>query len=84
VNALLQTGEPVIVVAVREPYDIASFTAVPTYLATYGLNPVSLRALVRVLFGEVNATGRLPVTIAAADDPGLVLFPYGFGLGYDR
>jgi len=83
VNALLQTGRPLIVVAVREPYDIACFTAEPTYLAIYGFNPVSLRALVRVLFGEVNPSGKLPVTIPAADDPGRVLFPYGFGLSYD-
>jgi beta-N-acetylhexosaminidase len=84
VNALLQTGRPLIVVAVREPYDIAYFTAAPTYLATYGFNPVSLQALVRVLFGEVDPSGKLPVTIPAADDPGRVLFPYGFGLSYDR
>jgi beta-N-acetylhexosaminidase len=84
VNALLDTGRPLIVVAVREPYDIAYFTAAPTYLATYGFNAVSLRALVRVLFGEVNPSAQLPVTIPAADDPGRVLFPYGYGLSYDR
>jgi beta-N-acetylhexosaminidase len=69
VNALLQTGRPLIALAVREPYDIAHFTAASTYLAAYGFNPVSLRALVRVLFGEVNPSGKLPVTIPAADDP---------------
>jgi beta-N-acetylhexosaminidase len=84
VNALLQTGRPLIALAVREPYDIAYFTAASTYLVVYGFNPVSLRALVRVLFGEVNPSGKPPVTILAADDPARVLFPYGFGLSYDR
>ena len=35
-NALLQTGRPLIALAVRERYDIAHFTAASTYLAAYG------------------------------------------------
>ncbi len=46
------------------------------YLATYGHQPVSLAALARVLVGEVNPSGRLPVTV-----PGL--FDYGAGLRFD-
>jgi beta-N-acetylhexosaminidase len=37
VKALLATGRTVIVVAVRDPYDIAYFDEAPTYLATLRL-----------------------------------------------
>lgn len=75
VNALIATGKPVITVAVRNPYDLAALPGVKTSLAAYGYRPISLNALVRVLFGDVNPSGLLPVTI-----PGL--YPYGYGLSY--
>jgi beta-N-acetylhexosaminidase len=80
VRGLLRTVTPVIVVAVRTPYDLASFPDdVSTYLATYGDTPASIEALVRVLIGEVDPVGVLPVTIPRADGTG-VLYPYGHGL----
>jgi beta-N-acetylhexosaminidase len=82
VKALLDTGKPVIVVAMWNPYDIAYFDEADTYLATYGFRSVSMEALARVLFGEVNPTGKLPVSIPAANDPDTVLYPYGHGLSY--
>jgi len=75
VDALLATGKPVITVAVRNPYDLAVLPGVQTSLATYSYRPVSLKALVRVLFGDVNPSGLLPVAI-----PGL--YDYGYGLHY--
>ena len=82
VKALLDTGKPVIVVAMWNPYDIAYFDEADTYLATYGFRSVSMEALARVLFGEVNPTGKLPVSIPAANDPDTALYPYGHGLSY--
>ena len=83
VKALLEdAGKPVIVVAMWNPYDIAYFDEADTYLATYGFRSVSMEALARVLFGEVNPTGKLPVSIPAANDPDTVLYPYGHGLNY--
>lgn len=75
VDQLVATGKPVVVAATRNPYDAAVLPPTPGYLATYGYQPVSLAALARVLVGEVNPSGRLPVTI-----PGL--FDYGAGLRY--
>jgi beta-N-acetylhexosaminidase len=72
----------VIIAAVRDPYDIAHLGSASTYLATYSYAGVSLKALTKVLFGEVNPTGRLPVNIPAGGDPGTVLYPFGHGLGY--
>jgi beta-N-acetylhexosaminidase len=82
VDRLLATGKPVVAVAARDPYDIAHFPDVPAYLATYSYTGVSLRALVRVMFGEVSPSGRLPVTIPSAQDGETALYPFGAGLTY--
>lgn len=72
VNALVQTGAPVIVVALREPYDLLAMPAGPTLLATYGSPPPGLRALKAALHGETPITGRLPVEM-----PGMFLIGTG-------
>jgi len=82
VRRLTETGRPVVAVAARDPYDIAAFPGVPAYLATYGYTGVSLRSLARVLFGEVQPSGALPVTIPSAEDPATTLYPFGAGQGY--
>lgn len=82
VNDLLATGRPVVVVAARDPYDIAHFDHAPTYVATYSLRPVSMKALARTLFGVVAPRGKLPVTIPPVGDPAGVLYPFGHGLSY--
>ncbi|WP_446210216.1 glycoside hydrolase family 3 protein [Micromonospora sp. IBSANI012] len=80
VAALLATGKPVVVVAVRDPYDIAHLPGVTTYLATYSYTRAAMDALVRALHGELSPRGRLPVTIPTAEGAGTVLYPYGHGL----
>jgi len=80
VAALLATGKPVVVVAVRDPYDIAYLPGVRTYLATYSFSPVAIESAVRVITGEVAPTGKLPVDIPVAGDPATALYPFGFGI----
>jgi beta-N-acetylhexosaminidase len=82
VKQLLATGKPVIVVATRDPYDIAYLTQAPTYLATYSYSPVAIEAVARVIGGTVAPTGKLPVDIPVAGDPSRVLYPFGHGLTY--
>ena len=81
VRALQATGKPVVWAGVRNPYDIAGNTSAATYLATYGFTPGSLESLAKVMYGEVNPSGKLPVSIPTADGTG-VLYPFGHGLSY--
>ena len=81
VRALLDTGKPVVVAAMRNPYDVASFPEAPTVLDTYGYTTHQVESLVRVIAGEVNPSGKLPVSIPRADGSG-ELYPFGHGLRY--
>jgi beta-N-acetylhexosaminidase len=72
VNAALEANPQTIVVALRMPYDLQCFTHAPTFLCTYSIQPPSLRALARVLFGQASAPGVLPISIPE-------LYPVGHG-----
>ncbi len=82
VKALAATGRPLVVVAVRDAYDIAYFTEVTTYLATFTYTPPAMESLARVLLGERSPHGRLPVSIPVAGDPTTALYPFGYGLSW--
>lgn len=79
VNRLLATGKPVVVVAVGTPYDVAYLPGAQTFIAGYGYQPVTLSAAVKVMFGKLQPTGRLPVTITEPPPSERVLYPFGFG-----
>ncbi|WP_406304933.1 glycoside hydrolase family 3 protein [Streptomyces sp. NBC_00885] len=83
VARLAATGVPVVVVAIRNPYDIAQLTGVRAALAAYCWTDVELRAAVRVIAGRCGPEGQLPVPVQRADDPLQVLYPIGHGLSYD-
>ncbi|MEU6808222.1 glycoside hydrolase family 3 protein [Streptomyces sp. NPDC046831] len=82
VRRLLETGRPVVAIAVRNPYDVAHLPSVPAVLAAYSWTDIELRAAARVVAGRVGPRGRLPVPVQRADDPAQVLFPIGYGLRY--
>ena len=81
VQRLVETDTPVVTVAVRDAYDINQFPQVKANLATYSYTPAALDSLVRVMFGQLDPTGKLPVTIPKASSE-QTLYPYGHGLGY--
>ncbi len=66
-------GRPVVAISFGNPYVIRDLPSLPTYLVTYGPQPVMQQAVVRALFGEAPIGGKLPVTI-----PGL--FERGAGI----
>ena len=81
VNRLLKANRHVVAVGVRDPYDVNQFPTVPAYVATYSYTAAALDSMARVLFGELDPTGRLPVTIPKKKGK-QVLYPYGHGLEY--
>lgn len=81
-NALAGTGKPIVVAAVGTPYDIAYLPGVSTFITSVDYQAVSLNALVQAIFGQLNPTGKLPVTITQPPPSTRVLYPFGFGLGY--
>ncbi|HEX6331489.1 MAG TPA: glycoside hydrolase family 3 N-terminal domain-containing protein [Actinomycetota bacterium] len=73
VAALVETGVPVVAVALRTPFDLAAYPGAPTYTCTYGILAPSLEALADAVFGRRPFRGRLPAAI-----PGL--YPTGHGI----
>jgi beta-N-acetylhexosaminidase len=62
-----------VVVALRNPFDLIQFSQVQTYLACYESRPLALQSVAKVLMGEIQAKGKLPVTISEQ-------YPYGWYL----
>jgi beta-N-acetylhexosaminidase len=68
VRFLIAEGRRVVGIAVRNPYDIQAFLQLRTYLAIYEYTRPALVAAARVIFGEREARGRLPVSVSLAVD----------------
>jgi beta-N-acetylhexosaminidase len=68
---------PLVVISFGNPYLLAAMPQAKTYVAAYSPFPFSQRAAARALAGEIDVTGRLPVSL-----PGL--HPRGHGLRVDR
>ncbi len=84
VRSLNGTRTPVVAVAARDAYDVNKFPDVDGYVATFSYTAAALDSLVRVLVGELEPSGRLPVTIPKDGDrkKQKTLYRYGHGLGY--
>jgi beta-N-acetylhexosaminidase len=81
VDQLLATGKQVIVAAVGTPYDVAYLPGAPTFIASLSYQPPSLEAMVEAMFGEVDPSGKLPVSVTAPGSS-TVLYPFGAGIGF--
>lgn len=79
-QALADSGKPVVAVAAQIPYDAGYDNPIPTWLATYGYISPSLEALAKVILGKVKPQGKLPVDVPAGKDVGTVKYPFGHGL----
>jgi beta-N-acetylhexosaminidase len=75
-SAILEAGRPTVTVAMRTPWDLATYASSRTHVATYSRLPPSTDALAAVLFGEVSPVGRLPVMLGDLHARGHGLTPW--------
>jgi beta-N-acetylhexosaminidase len=73
IKQMIATKKPVAAVAFGSPYLIRQFPEAKNYVVTYAIEEVAQTAAVRVIFGEVPFTGKLPVGV-----PGI--FEIGAGI----
>jgi beta-N-acetylhexosaminidase len=52
-----------VVVALRDPYELTALPEVPTYLCAFSFRPCSAQAAAEVLCGEIAPVGQTPVSI---------------------
>jgi beta-N-acetylhexosaminidase len=72
-NAILNTKTPVVGISFGNPYLLQVFPNLSTYLVAYGDMPALQEAGGRALLGEIDITGKLPISL-----PGL--YPRGTGI----
>ncbi|WP_407271573.1 beta-N-acetylhexosaminidase [Radiobacillus sp. PE A8.2] len=63
IEKLIDNAIPVIVVAMRSPYDFNYLPKIPVYINTYEFSFPALQIAAGVIFGKVQVSGRSPVTL---------------------
>ena len=79
IESIVATGKPVALVALGNPYLLRNLPSVAAYLATFSTVPPSEIAALKALWGEINISGHLPVTI-----PGQAAYGEGIQLPATR
>jgi len=67
IDALQSGGDRVLVVALRDPYDLGELEEVSDYLCTFSPRWCSAEAAAEILFGEAEAAGSSPVSVPGTD-----------------
>jgi beta-N-acetylhexosaminidase len=62
-SALLGRDAPIIGISFGNPYLLQNFPTMKTYVVAYGDMPALQQATARALLGEIDITGRLPITL---------------------
>lgn len=62
-KALLARKAPMVGISFGNPYLLQSFPTLRTYLVAYGDMPSLQQATARALLGEIDVTGRLPISL---------------------
>jgi beta-N-acetylhexosaminidase len=72
-SALIAARAPIVGISFGNPYLLQSFPGLRTYMVAYGDMPSLQQAVARVLLGEIDVGGKLPISL-----PGL--YPRGTGI----
>lgn len=72
-NAILNAKTPVVGISFGNPYLLQSFPALRTYLIAYGDMPALQQAAARSILGEIETSGKLPISLSG-------LYPRGTGI----
>jgi beta-N-acetylhexosaminidase len=76
-SALSKSRRPLIGISFGNPYLLQNFPELRTYIVAYGDMPSLQQATARALLGEIDVTGKLPISL-----PGL--YPRGAGIQLRR
>jgi len=76
-SALISSKLPLVGISFGNPYLLQSFPELRTYVVAYGDMPSLQQAAARALLGEIDITGKLPISL-----PGL--YPRGTGIQLKR
>ena len=60
-------GERLIVVGLRDPYELADFPEIGSYLCAFSFRPCAAQAAADALLGACEATGRSPVSVPGTE-----------------
>jgi beta-N-acetylhexosaminidase len=72
-SALISSKRPIVGLSFGNPYLLQSFPELRTYVVAYGDMPSLQQAMARALLGQIDITGKLPISL-----PGL--YPRGTGI----
>ena len=72
-SSLIAEKKPVVGISFGNPYLLQSFPGLRAYVVAYGDMPSLQNAVARALLGEIDITGKLPISL-----PGL--YPRGTGI----
>ena len=76
VEELVSLGKPVALLTLGNPYAVTSFTNAEALLVAYEQSLASVRTMTRIMLGEHDPSGQLPITVGP--------FSYGSGLNEIR
>ncbi len=76
-SALIAAKAPIVGISFGNPYLLQGFPGLRTYIVAYGDMPSLQQAVARALLGEIDITGKLPISL-----PGL--YPRGTGIQIKR